>query len=68
MDTNQAACLWYQLCLETVGSNGATVERITTLGSIATSHGLPHYCGNADKSATVAAWLRQWADALESKK
>ena len=72
MNRNQAMRLWDGLASLPVGcdSHGEVVEQCTAFGAVALSHGLPQTCYELNRGhvhcAKAAAFLRKWADSLES--
>ena len=71
MNRNQAMRLWDGLASLPVGcdSHGEVVEQCTAFGAVALSHGLPqtfHDLMQVVNRQKAAAFLRKWADSLES--
>lgn len=66
MNKAKACQLWAQLCVETLGGNESGIfERITALGSVATSANLSLSISpnpfDQDSAEAVAQWLEAWA-------
>ena len=71
MNKNQAMRLWDAMATRPVGvSDDDDVEQCQAFGAVALSHGLPQTFFELNRGhvhcAKAAAFLRKWADALES--
>ena len=71
MNRNQAMRLWDGLANKVVGGEAVdAIEQCTAFGAVVLSHGLPQTCYELNRGhvhcAKAAAFLRKWADSLES--